>query len=55
MNKPENKMTVTEFARAGGLARAEKLSKKRRIEIAKSGARAAAKCGKRLGRPVKKK
>jgi hypothetical protein len=28
-------MTITEFARSGGRARAKKLSKKRRVEIAK--------------------
>ena len=31
-----NELTVTEFARLGGKARAKKLSKKRRVEIAKA-------------------
>ena len=33
-------MTLKQFQSAGGKARAKKLSKKRRVEIARSGARA---------------
>jgi hypothetical protein len=44
-------MTVTEFARAGGKARAKKLSARRRAEIAASGAEAAKLAGKQTGRP----
>ena len=36
-------VTITEFARLGGLARAAKLTKKRRVEIAKKAAAAATK------------
>ena len=40
------KLTITEFARMGGRARAEKLSKERRIAIARE-------AGKKGGRPRK--
>jgi hypothetical protein len=51
--KHPNTMTVTEFAKLGGKARAEKLSAKRMSEIGKLGAAAAKASGKRLGRPPK--
>jgi hypothetical protein len=34
-------ITITEFARKGGLARAKKLSKRRRVEIARKASQAA--------------
>jgi hypothetical protein len=52
MPKPPNKMTVTEFARAGGKARAKALSAKRIAEIAAKGLKAARAQGKLTGRPV---
>jgi hypothetical protein len=44
MNKPT---TITEMARLGGLARAKKLSKARRIEIARNAGKANKKKGKK--------
>jgi hypothetical protein len=44
-------MTITDFARLGGNARAKKLSKARRSEIGKLGAEEARRLGKLTGRP----
>jgi hypothetical protein len=52
--KHPNTMTVSQFASMGGKARDKALTKKRKSEIGKMGARAAKASGKRLGRPPSK-
>jgi len=50
MKKKKNKAAMA-LGRLGGLARARNLTKEELSKIAKMGAIAASKCGKKLGRP----